>query len=103
MPADTDALAREVFERYDIDRNGALSIDELAAALTDLCELRRGHRNVPPEVISTMRDEIEAKHGGELRFDAWCEYVRRFGVDVWWEEEDADEAAPGGAIGALEA
>ena len=48
-----DNVLRALWQRYDRDANGVLDESELEELLADLNEMRRGHRNVPEEQLSS--------------------------------------------------
>lgn len=47
------SVLRALWMRYDADHNGVLDESELGCLLGDLNEMRRGHRNVPEEQLSS--------------------------------------------------
>ena len=48
-----ESVLRALWQRYDADHNGVLDESELECLLGDLNEMRRGHRNVPEEQLSS--------------------------------------------------
>jgi len=48
-----ESVLRALWQRYDADHNGVLDESELECLLGDLNEMRRGHRNVPAEQLSS--------------------------------------------------
>tara|TARA_B110000977_G_scaffold197818_1_gene281313 strand:- start:22216 stop:24219 length:2004 start_codon:yes stop_codon:yes gene_type:complete len=53
-----ESVLRALWQRYDADHNGVLDESELECLLGDLNEMRRGHRNVPEEQLSSAWDVL---------------------------------------------
>lgn len=58
--------ATELFGTYDVDASGALELPEVRLLLQDLCERRRGHRNVPEDEVRRAFAMMDADGSGEV-------------------------------------
>ena len=81
------AQAREeeasfIFHKYDLDKNNAISEEELAICFSELAVKVNGrHRKTPEEVREWVSREFkrnDANKDGELSFDEFVEYYNKF-------------------------
>ena len=56
------AEAQQLFTSYDVDASGALERPEVRLLLQDLCERRRGHRNVTDEELDYAFSLVRHTH-----------------------------------------
>ena len=67
--------ARELFTSYDVDASGALEPPEIRLLLQDLCERRRGHRNVSDEELEQAFGEMDTDGNGDVSLSEFTDYL----------------------------
>ena len=71
----TSAQAADLFSTYDIDASGVLELAEVRLLMQDLCERRRGHRNVPEAEVRRAMDTMDADGNGEVTIYEFTQYI----------------------------
>ena len=66
--------AAALFTSFDVDASGALEKPEIRLLLQDLCERRRGHRNVTDEEVDFAMDNMDLDGNGDVSLAEFTAY-----------------------------
>ena len=69
------AEAEELFSAYDVDASGVLELPEVRMLLQDLCERRRGHRNVTEEQVLHAMEQMDEDRNGEVSVQEFISFL----------------------------
>ena len=67
--------ASQLFTSYDVDASGALERPEIRLLLQDLCERRRGHRNVSDEELDYAMAAMDTDGNGDISLEEFTAYL----------------------------
>lgn len=67
--------AQELFTSFDVDASGSLERPEVRLLLQDLCERRRGHRNVTDEEVDYAFAQMDEDGNGEVSVYEFTAYI----------------------------
>ena len=67
--------AESLFNSYDVDASGALERPEIRLLLQDLCERRRGHRNVSDEQLEHAMVQMDTDGNGDVSLEEFTAYL----------------------------
>ena len=73
----SEAEASQLFTSYDVDASGALERPEIKLLLQDLCERRRGHRNVSEEEVEHAYEQMDSDGNGEVNLYEFTAYLTK--------------------------
>ena len=79
---DGETLKR-VWEAYDVDQDGTIDLNELAALMEDLMELSRGHRDVPREFVKAIFKDMDVDSNGQVDYEELHSYFTNRGLLSW--------------------
>eukprot|EP01062_Namystynia_karyoxenos_P027732 TRINITY_DN211_c1_g4_i3.p1 TRINITY_DN211_c1_g4~~TRINITY_DN211_c1_g4_i3.p1 ORF type:complete len:1099 (+),score=419.49 TRINITY_DN211_c1_g4_i3:82-3378(+) len=91
-PDTTDKSLQKVFDQFDTDHSGSISVDELHKAFQTLLSM-----DVGIDLVKKIMDEVDVDHSGEISFDEFKRLMQR----DWLDEESSPlfkaQTAGGGA------
>jgi protein AFG1 len=100
------AEAQQLFTSYDVDASDSLEWPEIKLMLQDLCERRRGHRNVSDEEVDHAMREMDTDGNGDVSMQEFVHYMEthslsNMNVTSFGDDSEVPEApAPAKARGA---
>ena len=71
----SDEEAERLFTSYDVDASGVLERPEVLLLLQDLCERRRGHRNVSDEEVDYAFGQMDLDGNGVVSMEEFTAFV----------------------------
>ena len=81
------ASVREKFSKYDLDKSGALQLNELEKLMNEL-----NPEPLTPEQINNALDDIDEDRSGMIEFDEFLPWWRRRCVMLIFKKHDADSS-----------